>query len=201
MDGIVVRHWGQCQKQKFQIQELGETFSVMNLAKEDITEDGYKCILYGELFTLYDAIIDNVVSHTRKFEKVSLSGDNDLLFPASTTVDAYSLIAPSALTEKGIVLGGDMFGIHVSQMHCAEYMSLIINTKYRNILSKFAKGSTIIHLHYNDIKQVEIELPDLNTQKELVDIVKKLRVKISLEREYLSQLTSVKQFMLSEMFI
>ncbi len=40
-----------------------------------------------------------------------------------------------------------------------------------------AKGSTIIHLHYGDIKNVEVELPDLKTQLYLVGVVKRLRTK------------------------
>jgi len=201
MDGIVVKHWGGVEKKKYSLTELGEAFSVMNLSKEDLTEDGKRCIIYGELFTTYDAIIDNVVSHTDKVDRLTLSEDNDLLFPASTTVDAYSLIAPSAITERGIVLGGDMFGIHISQEHSAEYISLIINAIYRNKLSKYAKGSTIIHLHYGDIKNVEVELPDLKTQLYLVGVVKRLRTKFSIETDYLVKLNKAKQSLLSALFI
>ena len=201
MDGIVVRHWNGVEKKKYCLTNLGEAFSVMNLSKEDLTENGKSCIIYGELFTTYDAIIDNVVSHTDKVDRVTLSGDNDLLFPASTTVDAYSLIAPSAITERGVVLGGDMFGIHISQEHSAEYISLIINAIYRNKLSKYAKGSTIIHLHYGDIKNVPIELPGLEMQLYLVDVVKRLRAKLSIETDYLTALNNIKQSLLSAMFI
>ena len=201
MDGIVVRHWNGVEKKKYCLTNLGEAFSVMNLSKEDLTEDGKSCIIYGELFTTYDAIIDNVVSHTDKFDRLTLSGNNDLLFPASTTVNAYSLIAPSAITERGVVLGGDMFGIHISQEHSAEYISLIINAIYRNKLSKYAKGSTIIHLHYGDIKNVEVELPDLKTQLYLVGVVKRLRTKLSIENDYLIKLNKAKQSLLLAMFI
>ena len=117
MDGIVVKHWKGVEKGKYCLSDLGEAFSVMNLSKDDLTEDGKYCIIYGELFTTYDAIIDNVVSHTDKVDRLTLSGDNDLLFPASTTVNAYSLISPSAIIKRDVVLGGDMFGIHISPEH------------------------------------------------------------------------------------
>ena len=201
MDGIVVKHWGGVEKKKYSLTELGEAFSVMNLSKDDLTEDGKYCIIYGELFTTYDAIIDNVVSHTDKVDRLTLSGDNDLLFPASTTVNAYSLISPSAIIKRDVVLGGDMFGIHISSEHSAEYISLIINAIYRNKLSKYAKGSTIIHLHYGDIKNVQIELPELEMQLYLVGVVKRLRAKLSIETDYLTALNNVKQSLLSAMFI
>ena len=201
MDGIVVKHWKGVEKGKYCLSDLGEAFSVMNLSKDDLTEDGKYCIIYGELFTTYDAIIDNVVSHTDKVDRLTLSGDNDLLFPASTTVNAYSLISPSAIIKRDVVLGGDMFGIHISPEHSAEYISLIINAIYRNKLSKYAKGSTIIHLHYGDIKNVEVELPDLKTQLYLVGVVKRLRTKFSIETDYLVKLNKAKQSLLSALFI
>ena len=201
MDGIVVKHWKGVEKGKYCLSDLGEAFSVMNLSKDDLTEDGKYCIIYGELFTTYDAIIDNVVSHTDKVDRLTLSGDNDLLFPASTTVNAYSLISPSAIIKRDVVLGGDMFGIHISPEHSAEYISLIINAIYRNKLSKYAKGSTIIHLHYSDIKNVQIELPELEMQLYLVGVVKRLRAKLSIETDYLTALNNVKQSLLSAMFI
>ncbi len=96
----MVKHWGGVEKKKYSLTELGEAFSVMNLSKEDLTEDGKRCIIYGELFTTYDAIIDNVVSHTDKVDRLTLSEDNDLLFPASTTVDAYSLLRQVRLLNE-----------------------------------------------------------------------------------------------------
>lgn len=201
MAGIVVKHWSEVEKEKYSLTDLGKPFSVMNLSKDELTVDGRKCVIYGELFTTYDAIIDNVVSHTNKVDNLTLSGDNDLLFPASTTVDAYSLISPCAITKKDVVLGGDMFGIHISKEHNAEYVSLIINAVYRNKLSKYAKGSTIIHLHYNDIKNVQVELPDLNAQLYLVSVVKRLRAKLVIENDYLTKLNKTKQSLLSAMFI
>ena len=98
------------------------------MSKEQLTNDGNLCVFYGELFTLYGCVIDKVKSRT-SLEKVSstLSHGRDLLFPASTTVDAVSLIAPSALMQKGIILGGDMFGIKVSEAYNPIYLSYYFN--------------------------------------------------------------------------
>ncbi len=184
---------------RFSLPSIAEQLQISHLLNILDERIALQSKLIDHLKSLMDGI---VVKHWGGVvDRLTLSEDNDLLLPASTTVDAYSLIAPSAITERGIVLGGDMFGIHISQEHSAEYISLIINAIYRNKLSKYAKGSTIIHLHYGDIKNVEVELPDLKTQLYLVGVVKRLRTKFSIETDYLVKLNKAKQSLLSALFI
>ena len=110
---IIEKHYSQVKKRTTCIADLGEPFSVGSLAKDDLTEIGSPCVIYGELFTTYGEIIFHIESCTNKTDGMILSKKGDLLFPSSTTVDAMSLIAPSVINVDGVVLGGDMFGIHI----------------------------------------------------------------------------------------
>lgn len=201
--GIVETHYSQCECIKqVRISELGEPFTTMNMSKEDLSEEGNECILYGELFTTYGCVIKEVKSRTHiSCEKASISHNNDLLFPASTTVDALSLIAPSAICKSGVILGGDLFGIHINENFNNEYLSYLINGIYRNILARYAQGSTIIHLHYSDIKNVTIEVPSLSKQNYLADLIRHIESKIKYEKDMLSKLSIQKAYILSNLFI
>ena len=64
--GIVVEHYNNTTKTKVKIKDLGESYSVMNMSKEDLSEAGNECIIYGELFTTYDCVATNIVSKTEK---------------------------------------------------------------------------------------------------------------------------------------
>ena len=141
---IIERHYNQTEKQTVFIADLGEPFNVGNLSKDDLSETGNPCIIYGELFTTYGETISQIESHTNKKEGMTLSKKGDLLFPTSTTVDAISLIAPSVINVDGVILGGDMFGIHISTNFNAQYLSYYFNHIAKRQLAKFAKGSTII---------------------------------------------------------
>lgn len=156
---IMVEHYHKCNKICKRISDLGEAFNVMNLAKDDLSDNGEPCIIYGELFTTYDCIIREVVSHTTSATKVTRSCTGDLLFPASTTVDAVSLISPSAIQQSGVILGGDMFGIHIKNDYNSSCLSYYFNIIGKKSLAKYAKGSTIIHLHYVDIQNHSIFIP------------------------------------------
>ena len=144
---IIEKHYSQVKKRTTCIADLGEPFSVGSLAKDDLTEIGSPCVIYGELFTTYGEIIFHIESCTNKTDGMILSKKGDLLFPSSTTVDAMSLIAPSVINVDGVVLGGDMFGIHISHNYNSQYLSYYFNHIAKKQLAKFAKGSTIIQAH------------------------------------------------------
>ena len=198
---IIEKHYGQVKKQTTRIADLGEPFSVGSLAKDDLVEIGSPCVIYGELFTTYGEIIFHIESYTNKTDGMILSKKGDLLFPSSTTVDAMSLIAPSVVNVDGVVLGGDMFGIHISHNYNAQYLSYYFNHIAKKQLAKFAKGSTIIHLHYTDIEKAKLLLPSLEEQNRMAKCLVALDKKVSVEQNLLSSLTCQKSYLLQQMFI
>ena len=198
---IIEWHYGQVEKQNVCIGDLGEPFNVGNLAKEDLTETGMPCVIYGELFTTYGETISQIESHTNKVEGMILSKKGDLLFPSSTTVDAMSLIAPSVINVDGVILGGDMFGIHITPNSNAQYLSYYFNHIAKRQLAKFAKGSTIIHLHYADIEKDKLLLPSLEEQNRMANCLISLDTKINIESIFISLLNSQKAYLLRQMFI
>lgn len=198
---IIEKHYSQVKKQTTCIADLGEPFSVGSLAKDDLAEIGSPCVIYGELFTTYGEIIFHIESYTNKTDGMILSKKGDLLFPSSTTVDAMSLIAPSVINVDGVILGGDMFGIHISHNYNAQYLSYYFNHIAKKQLAKFAKGSTIIHLHYTDIEKAKLLLPSLEEQNRMAKCLVALDKKVSVEQNLLSSLTCQKSFLLQQMFI
>ncbi len=198
---IIEEHYKQIDKRCVRIFELGEPFNVGNLSKEELSETGTPCVIYGELFTTYGATINKVVSHTNKSKGMTLSQKGDLLFPSSTTVDSISLIAPSVINVDNVILGGDMFGIHINHNHNAQYLSYYFNHIAKRQLAKYAKGSTIIHLHYADIENVKLLLPCKEAQNSMAKCLISLDKKISVENSVLSSQNCQKAYLLSQMFI
>ena len=198
---LIEKHYSQVKKRTTCIADLGESFSVGSLAKDDLTETGKPCVIYGELFTTYGEIITQIESHTNKTDGVILSKKGDLLFPSSTTVDAMSLIVPSVINVDGVILGGDMFGIHISPNFNAQYLSYYFNHIAKRQLAKYAKGSTIIHLHYTDIEKAKLFLPSLEEQNRMAKCLVSLDDKIKGENALLDLLNNQKAYLLYQMFI
>ena len=185
------------------IADIGEYFSTDNLSKEDLTDYGAECVLYGELFTTYGRVITDVKSRTLKKinNESSISNSNDLLFPASTTVDAISLISPAAITKPGVILGGDMFGIRLNTNYNNQYMSNLLYYCYREKLASYAQGSTITHLHYKDIESIKIKVHAKENQNAIAAILALQDTRIANEQQIAKACMHLKAFLISQMFI
>ena len=200
--GIVVSHFNNCNtKKSIAVKDLGEAYSVGNLSKDDLSEYGEQCIIYGELFTTYGCVAREIHSRTNKYNQATLSRSGDLLFPASTTVDAISLIAPTSLQRDGVYVAGDMFGIHISPQFNSEYISYLLNYVYNKTLSKYAQGSTIIHLHYADIKNTTIQVPCSEEQNKCAELMEALQTKLDVAKRLIDCYQLQKSNLLQCMFI
>ncbi len=198
--GLYTQIQSKSAKKEYRICDIVKCHSVGLLSKENLIESGSKkCILYGELFTTYDEVINEIKSRTNVDGYISQG--NEILFPSSTTVDAMSLIAPSALNEKGILLGGDMFVLELLPGFNNEYISYYLNLIAKRNLAKYAQGTTITHLYFEHIKNVLLYLPDFSIQISIASKMRKLKTKIQIEKEMLSALQKQKAFLLQSMFI
>ena len=196
----MVYHFNSCNtKRTITIKDLGEAYSVGNLSKDDLTEYGEQCIIYGELFTTYGCVAREIQSRTSKYNQATLSRAGDLLFPASTTVDAISLIAPTSLQADGVYVAGDMFGIRISPQFNSEYISYLLNYVYYQKLSKYAQGSTIIHLHYADIKNTTIQVPCLEEQNKCAELFEALQTKYDVAKQLIDNYQLQKSYLLRQM--
>ena len=180
---------------------IGSCYTASPLGYSDLSSSGkYKCVLYGELYTRYRERIFDVASRTNK--EATLTQKNDILFPTSTTVDSLSLIAPSCVNEEDIRIGGDLFGIRPNEDIDGNFISYYINnfTPIKKALAKQAQGLTIVHIHYNSIKNQKLLLPSYKEQKILSELFIYIDQLITLHQQKQDKLQNVKKSMLEKMF-
>ncbi len=79
------------------------------ISKDDLVESGLlKCIRYAELYTLYDEVIDHVISSTNlEPDNLVLSVENDVIIPASGE-SAIDIAKAACVKINGVALGGDL---------------------------------------------------------------------------------------------
>lgn len=94
-----------------------------------------------------------------------------------------------------------MFGIHVNEQYNSNYLSYYFNIIGKKNLAKYAKGSTIIHLHYADIQKAKITLPNKNEQETVANLLLKVEHKLNIEQKMLINYLNTKNFLLRQMFI
>lgn len=81
-----------------------------------------------------------------------------------------------------------MFGIKILQEYNPFYLSYYFNYIANKLLSKYAKGTTIIHLHYNEIANVTVEFPSIEEQNKIVTAIRGYSAKLTIEEALLKKL-------------
>ncbi len=183
------------------IDEIAEVLKGKGLSKSEMSSTGKnKAILYGELFTTYDEVIDQVYSSTDSDQGV-LSEFGDVLMPGSTTTDGIDLCKASALLLEQILLGGDVNIIRSKSRDrfSPEFLAYYISHMKKDDIQKAAQGITIIHLYGKDIKEIPVNLPPLNEQIEIVHVIKDIDKELKLLEEKEKKSLLIKQGMMQEL--
>lgn len=136
--------------------------------KDDIVDNGNSmCIHYGELFTKYGPIINQVLSRTN-VEGKRTSKVGDILFPASD-VTPNGLARCSMLPYDNIILGGDIIVLRPKRDCNAAYLSYAINQQTAQLLIR-VNGAVVKHMSAKALMTVVIPMPPLEEQNRFVSL-------------------------------
>ena len=160
------------------------------------TRGMHPCILYGELFTTYSEVIENVVSKSSKFEGLS-SISGDVLIPGSTTTVGRDLATASVINENGILLGGDINIIRINKFEKLhpEYFAYLFQYIFVDQVEQMAQGTTIKHLYGKEIIKLNLDLPHVDYQIQVTETLSITEKRINSVEAELEKYESIKQGM------
>lgn len=184
--------------------KLGEIFyseKGKGISKNKVIPNGnFECVLYGELYTKYNEVIYNVVSTTNEVDGIK-SKKGDLLIPSSTTTSGIDLANVTALNKDDVLLGGDITVLRsnteINNVFYAYYLS---NHKKEEIAS-YAQGSTIVHLYYSHIKDMEIHTLSFSEQTKIANFLSAIDDKINYCQLQVEKMEVWKKGLLQQMFV
>ena len=165
--------------------KLGElcTFSKGHgYSKADIRDAGTPLILYGRLYTQYESRIEEVDTFAVGQDGSILSRGNEVIVPASGET-AEDIAVASSVRRSGIILGGDLNVVTPTSKLDPDYTALAITySKAHDDLAKRAQGKSVVHVHGNDIAEVEVSYPSESEQKRISSVVLNLDSLITLHQ-------------------
>ncbi|RDC21771.1 restriction endonuclease subunit S [Eggerthella lenta] len=148
--------------------KLGELCSFAKgrgYSKADICDSGVPLILYGRLYTQYQARIDDVDTFAVEREGSLFSCGNEVIVPASGET-AEDIAVASSVRRSGIVLGGDLNVLTPGLDLDPDYVALVITYgKTHSELAKRAQGKSVVHIHNDDIAAIDFSYPTAREQR------------------------------------
>ena len=183
--------------------KLGElcTFSKGHgYSKADIRDVGIPLILYGRLYTQYESHIEDVDTFAVEQDGSLLSKGNEVIVPASGET-AEDIAIASSVRRSGIILGGDLNVITPGSELDPDYTAIgITYGETHKDLSKRAQGKSVVHVHGDDIADVEFTYPAIEEQRAISSLVLNLDSLITLHQRKHEKLVQMKKAMLDKMF-
>ena len=171
--------------------DIADLYKGTGISKDQLSDDGEPCILYGELYTKYKSeTIREVISKTNiDNTKLVRSKANDVIIPCSGET-AEDIATARCVLNGNILLGGDL---NIIRLHGYDgaFMSYQLNGKRKYDIAKVAQGVSVVHLYGEHLKGVKTINPCLEEQKKIASLLALLDERISTQSKIIDKLQSL----------
>ena len=173
----------------------------IGIPKEQLSEDGDPCILYGELYTKYKSeIIKQVESKTDiDGSKLKRSKANDVIIPCSGET-AVDIATARCVPFDSILLGGDLNVISLHKYDGA-FMSYQLNGKRKYDIARVAQGVSVVHLYGEHLKTIKTYNPTLPEQQKIAILLSLLDERIATQNKIIEDLKLLKSAIRKKVFV
>ena len=157
--------------------KLGEIatnfFRGAGIKRDELTETGIPCVRYGEIYTTYGLYFDTCISYTDAslLTNPKYFEHGDILF--AVTGESVEEIAKSTayIGYEKCVAGGDI--VVLQHQQDPKYLSYVLSTEMaQRQKSRGRVKSKVVHSNVPAIKKIEIPVPPLAIQQEIVKLLK-----------------------------
>ena len=174
-----------------QLDSIATLSKGIGISKEQLSEDGEPCILYGELYTKYKSeIIKHVESKTDiDSSKLKRSKANDVIIPCSGET-AVDIATARCVPFDNILLGGDLNVISLHKYDGA-FMSYQLNGKRKYDIARVAQGVSVVHLYGEHLKAIKTYNPSLPEQQKIAELLSLIDERIATQNKIIDKLQSL----------
>ena len=173
------------------LSEIADIYKGAGISKDQLSDNGEPCILYGELYTKYKTeTITEVISRTDiDNTKLVRSKANDVIIPCSGET-AEDIATARCVIKDGILLGGDLNIIRLHN-YDGSFVSYQLNGKRKYDIAKVAQGVSVVHLYGEHLKGVKTVNPCLAEQKKISRFLSLLDERIAVQNRLIEKLQSL----------
>ena len=178
-----------------------ERDSLMNIAsiskgsgisKEQLSDSGLPCILYGELYTKYKSeVITDIYSKTDIETKGLVSSmANDVIIPCSGEA-AIEIATARCVPMSNILLGGDLNIIRLNG-HDGRFFAYQLNGKRKIDIAKVAQGVSVVHLYGEHLKKINVVYPSFAEQNKIAQLLSLIDERIVTQNKIIEEMKKLK---------
>ena len=162
------------------------------ISKDQLSDSGHPCILYGELYTKYKSEIIREVYSKTQLDVANLvkSHTNDVIIPCSGEA-AIEIATARCVLIPEVLFGGDLNIIRLNGCHDGGFFAYQLNGKRKVDIAKVAQGVSVVHLYGEHLKKVKVSYPSLKEQQKISSFLALLDERIATQIKIIEKLESL----------
>ena len=180
--------------------KISEITKGSGISKDQLSEQGSPCILYGELYTKYKSeIIDETYSRT-ELDSSSLvkSKANDVIIPCSGET-AIDISTARCVSFNNILLGGDLNIIRLKHDD-GGFFAYQLNGARKKDIARVAQGVSVVHLYGENLKHIRVYHPAIEEQKKITHLLSLIDERIATQNKIIEDLKKLKSAISKQAF-
>ena len=171
--------------------KISEITKGSGISKDQLSEQGSPCILYGELYTKYKSEVIGVVYSRTELESSSLvkSKANDVIIPCSGET-AIDISTARCVPFNNILLGGDLNIIRLKHDD-GGFFAYQLNGARKKDIARVAQGVSVVHLYGENLKHIRVYHPVIEEQKKITRLLSLIDERIATQNKIIEKLESL----------
>ena len=172
--------------------KISEITKGSGISKDQLSEQGSPCILYGELYTKYNSEVIGVVYSRTELESSSLvkSKANDVIIPCSGET-AIDISTARCVPFNIILLGGDLNIIRLKHDD-GGFFAYQLNGARKKDIARVAQGVSVVHLYGENLKHIRVYHPVIEEQKKITRLLSLIDERIATQNKVIEDLKLLK---------
>ncbi|MDC2635678.1 restriction endonuclease subunit S [Bacteroides ovatus] len=171
--------------------KIAEITKGSGISKDQLSEQGSPCILYGELYTKYKSEIINEVYSRTELDSSPLvkSKANDVIIPCSGET-AIDISTARCVLFNNILLGGDLNIIRL-KYDDGGFFAYQLNGARKKDIARVAQGVSVVHLYGENLKQIRVYYPNIEEQRKITHLLSLIDGRIAAQNKIIDKLKSL----------
>lgn len=171
--------------------KISEITKGSGISKDQLSEQGSPCILYGELYTKYKSEIIKLVYSRTESDSSSLvkSKANDVIIPCSGET-AIDISTARCVPFNNILLGGDLNIIRLKHDD-GGFFAYQLNGARKKDIARVAQGVSVVHLYGENLKHIRVYHPAIEEQKKITRLLSLIDERITTQNKIIEKLQSL----------
>ena len=187
------------------VSNFGVFFKGSGVSRDEIKDDGFPCIRYGEIYTKYNRVVYEPVSFIDEESSMKsvLIKKGDVLFTGSgeTIEDIGKTIV--YFGDNDVFVGGDIIVLRLNEGLNPLFISYLMNSSFVQYQKSISgKGEIIVHIYSKNIKEILTPVPPPDEQQQIVEFLDKQTKEIDelvlMEQKKIDLLKEYRQSLISE---